>query len=100
MANWLVFRAVWGYPQSVDSRETYDSFSAAVIAQLNGEITAAGLNRAEIARALGVDYKQLGRYLKGEREIPVHILWAIIDLLPKVDEATLLKRARDRFDGR
>lgn len=81
----------------MDSRETYDSFSAAVIAQLNAEISGAGLNRAELARTIGIEYKTLGRYLKNEREIPMHVLWAIIDQLD-IDEATLLKLARERLD--
>lgn len=79
--------------------DTYESFSAAVIAQLNAELGAAGLSRAEVARNIGVDYKQLGRYLKGEREIPVKVLYAIVDELP-IDEAKLFRRARERFDAR
>lgn len=80
----------------VDNRETYD-LSAAVTAQLNAEISAAGLKRSELARTLEMDYGTLSRYLKNEREMPMHVLWAIIDQLD-VDEATILKLARERFD--
>jgi transcriptional regulator with XRE-family HTH domain len=83
----------------VDNPEAYESFSAAVIAQLNAEIAGAGLKRAELARKLGMDYVTLGRYLKGEREIPVIVLYAIIDQLP-IDEAGLFKLARERYDRR
>lgn len=83
----------------MDKRETYESFSAAVIAQLNGEISAAGLTRTALAKQIDVDYGTLSRYLKNDREIPMHVLWAIIDQLD-VDEATVFRLARERFDRR
>jgi hypothetical protein len=84
----------------VENRETYESFSAAVIAQLNAEISAAGLKSSDIARKLDIDYGTLRRYLKNEREIPVVVMYAIIDQLPDVSEAELFTRARARFDQR
>lgn len=83
----------------VDNRETYESFSAAVIAQLNAEISGDGLNMSTLAKQLDIDYGTLRRYLKNEREIPVIVLYAIIDKL-SVDEATLFTLARERFDRR
>lgn len=73
----------------------YESWSAAVVAQINAEIAGAGLNRAELARRIDVNYVQLGRYLTGDREIPMRIIYAIVEQLP-IDEATLFRRARDR----
>lgn len=81
----------------VDNPESYATFSSAVIAQLNAEITAAGMNRATLARQIGMDYGTLGRYLKDERDIPILVLYAIVDRLP-IDEATLFTRARERFE--
>lgn len=81
------------------NREKYETFSAAVIAQLNAEISAAGLKMSELARRLDVDYGTLRRYLKNEREIPVVVLYAIIDQLP-ITEAQLFTLARARFDRR
>lgn len=83
----------------MDNRETYESFSAAVIAQLNAEIAAAGLNMSAIAKDLGIDYSTLRRYLRNEREIPVIVLYAIIGKL-SIDEAQLFTLARARFDRR
>jgi transcriptional regulator with XRE-family HTH domain len=83
----------------VDKRETYESFSAAVIAQLNAEMSAEGLKMSELARRLDIDYGTLRRYLKNEREIPVVVLYAIIDQLP-ITEAEFFTRARARFDQR
>ena len=79
--------------------DAYQPWSEAVVAQINAEIAGAGLNRAELARKIDVNYVQLGRYLKGEREIPMRVLYAIIEQLP-IDEATLFRRARERFDRR
>lgn len=81
------------------NRDRYESFSAAVIAQLNAEISAEGLKMSELARRLDIDYGTLRRYLKNEREIPTIVLYAIIDQLP-VSEAQLFTRARARFDQR
>lgn len=83
----------------MDNPESYESFSAAVIAQLNAEIAAAGLNRSVLAKRLDIDYGTLGRYLKNEREIPMKILYAIVDQLD-ISEADLFKLARARFDRR
>lgn len=75
------------------------AWSAAVIAQLNAEIAGAGLKRSELARKIDINYVQLGRYLKGEREIPMTTLYSIVAQLP-IDEETLFRRARERFDRR
>lgn len=83
----------------VSEPEPYAAFSAAVIAQLNAEIAGAGLKRAELARKIDINYVQLGRYLKGERELPMSVLYAIVDQLP-IDEATLFRLARERVDRR
>lgn len=87
------------FSTSVDNRESYESFSAAVIAQLNAEMVGDGLNMATLAKQIDVDYGTLRRYLKGEREIPVIVLYAIIDKL-SVDESELFKLARARFERR
>jgi transcriptional regulator with XRE-family HTH domain len=84
---------------AVDNRETYESFSAAVIAQLNAEITGDGLNMSTLAKQIDVDYGTLRRYLRNEREIPVLVLYAIIDQL-SISEAELFTLARARFDRR
>lgn len=81
----------------VDNRAQYETFSAAVLGELNGAITAAGMNVTSMAKRLGMDYNTLRRYLSGEREIPVLVLYAAIDQLP-IDEAELFRRARARFE--
>lgn len=83
----------------MENRDQYETFSSAVIAELNGAIAAAGMNITSLAKKIGADYNTLRRYLSGEREIPVLVLYAIIDQLP-IDEAELFRRARVAFDRR
>lgn len=81
----------------VDNQETYETYSAAVIAALNGAIATDGLNMSTVAKQIGVDYGTLRRYLRNEREIPVLVLYAIIDQI-SIDEGELFRRARALFD--
>lgn len=84
---------------TVDDRDKYESYSAAVMAELNGAITAAGMNATSLAKRLGMDYNTVRRYLAGEREMPMLVLYAIIAQLP-IDEAELFRRARAGFGQR
>lgn len=81
----------------MDNRETYETYSAAAIAELNGAIAADGLTGTQIARQLGMDYNTLRRYLRNEREIPMIVLYGIIDQLT-ISEAELFAKARARFE--
>jgi transcriptional regulator with XRE-family HTH domain len=81
----------------VDNREQYETFSSAVLAELSGAIKAAGMNVTALAKRIDMDYNTLRRYINGEREIPMVVLYAVIDQLP-IDEAELFKRARARFE--
>lgn len=83
----------------VDTRETYKTFSDAVIAQVNAEIARDGLNRSVIAKRIDIDYGTLSRYLKNERPIPILVFYAVIDQL-KISESELFRLARERFEQR
>jgi transcriptional regulator with XRE-family HTH domain len=83
----------------VDNRDRYETYSAATIAALNGAIKADGLNVSKLAKRIGVDYNTLRRYLRSEREMPMIVLYAIVDQLT-IDEAELFTQAQKRFDRR
>jgi transcriptional regulator with XRE-family HTH domain len=81
----------------VKDEERYKSYSAALIAQMNAEIKGDGETVRSIAAKIGVDYNTLRRYLAGDREIPMTVMYAIVDQL-SVDESELYRLARARFD--
>lgn len=73
-----------------------ESYNAIVGAQLRAEIAAAGMSVAEAARRSGIPRQTLIRYLDGQREIPVPILYrigALVDVTP----GSIIERAGDRY---
>lgn len=71
--------------------------SQAVVDQLNAEIGASRYNVKSLAEAMGVDYYTFRRYTKGERELPMNVLWNAIDALG-ISEETFFRRVLDRFE--
>jgi len=53
----------------------------AVIAQLNAEITTAGLTPTSLARQMGLNYGSFRKYLNGEQDMHAFMLWDILAAL-------------------
>ena len=79
--------------QNIDKAQQYQN---AVLAQLNAEIAAKDQTPKSVAAALEIDYNTFRRYLKGERAIPMTILWATLETL-ELAEDVFVTRARQRF---
>ncbi|RRD61350.1 hypothetical protein [Leucobacter sp. OH1287] len=74
-----------------------DILEAAIIAQLNAEIAAAGLSMMDIARLTGRPYDSTRNYLKRERAINLKTFLDICDAL-KISPDIVIRRARERID--
>ena len=65
---------------------------AAVIAQLNAEITTAGLTPTSLARRMELNYGSFRKYLNGDLEMHAFMLWDILAAL-EVTPAEFMKSA-------
>ena len=54
---------------------------AAVIAQLNAEITTAGLTPTSLAKQMGLNYGSFRRYLNGEQDMHAFMLLDVLEAL-------------------
>jgi len=80
--------------------ETYGKdIQAAVAAQIKAEIAAAGWKHVDLAKAAGIPTSTLGRYLKGDRDIPFPAFVTIARALG-IDYVELSARAQRRLDGK
>jgi len=68
---------------------------AAVAAQLRAEISAAQMTVADVVRLSGISRPSMDRYLKGDRDIPMTVLYRIASIL-RVQPSTILQRAEQR----
>ena len=68
----------------------------AVLLQVKAEIRAHDESITSVARKLGRNYDTIRRYVMGEKDIPVDVLWSILDVLD-VDPEVFMRRARDRL---
>lgn len=59
-----------------------DLFNATLGSVIRGEAAYAGKSIAQLSRESGVEYVTLGRYLRGERDIPVTVLYRCALCLP------------------
>lgn len=76
-----------------------ERYQAAVLAQLNAEASAAGYSVKTLAAAVDKDYSTFRRYMNGEREMPIRLLWQVLEQLDlSVDVFT--DRARRRLEQR
>ena len=64
----------------------------AVIAQLNAEITTAGLTPTSLARRMDLNYGSMRKYLKGDLEMHAYMLWDILAAL-EVTPAEFMRSA-------
>lgn len=71
------------------------TYTEAVLAQLNAEIAAHDTTVKDLAGELGMDYNTFRRYTKGERDMPMPVLWDAIAALG-IDELTFITRAKER----
>lgn len=69
----------------------------AVLTQIEAEMAAQHYSVSSLARALGEDRNTLRRWIKGERQLPVSKLEAILDEL-RLDPVVFMTRARDRLE--
>lgn len=73
-----------------------ERFNAAVGRQVRAEISAAGSSVAAMARRIGIARSALDNYVKGERSIPVPIVYAVCDAV-QIEPHVLVERAEQRF---
>ena len=74
------------------NRESARSMHNAVIAQLNAEITTAGLTPTSLARRMDLNYGSMRKYLKGDLEMHAYMLWDILAAL-EVTPAEFMRSA-------
>jgi transcriptional regulator with XRE-family HTH domain len=73
--------------------------SAALGAQVRAEAAARGVTIKALAAAIGKDRSQLIRYLDGERDFPVSVVYAVADALD-MSVSLLISRGVDRLEER
>ena len=61
--------------------ENARSMHAAVLAQLNAEIITAGQTPTSLAREMGINYGSFRKYLNGELEMHLFMVWDILAAL-------------------
>lgn len=69
-----------------------------VLKQLEAEIGASDYTVKSLAAAIGKDYITFRRYVRGERPMPMNVLWDALEALD-VPEEVFFRRARERFEG-
>lgn len=74
-------------------------FTDAVIAQLNAEIGASEYSARSLAKKMGISYGVFLRYLTGERDIPLQVMFNAITALA-LDADQFIKRAQARAEQR
>jgi len=74
-----------------------DDYKNSVAAQLRAEISAAHMSVSEFVRRSGIPRPTLDRYLSGERDMPLGVLYKASEILG-VEPPTILKRAHDRAE--
>ena len=81
----------------MDNKETAAAYTAAILDQLNAEIGASDHTPKSLARALEMDYGTFLRYTKGERPMPMIVLWQAVSALG-VPQLVFAQRAQERFE--
>jgi len=76
---------------------TVDAYNAAVGAQMKAEIYGAGLNIKTASGKTGINYRTLIRYIDGERNIPIPVVFQIADATG-LDARTIVGRAQERLE--
>lgn len=76
-----------------------DEIQAATAAQIKAEIAAIDWKQVDLAKKAGIPTSTLGRYLKGERDIPFPAFVNIASAL-NLSYVELAARAQRRLDGK
>lgn len=71
-------------------------FAALIGAQVRGEAAARGMSISALARAIPVERVTFGRYVSGERPMPLHVLHAAAAEIG-VPMELIIQRARERM---
>lgn len=66
------------YIRGVDNKSLAKDMRAAVLAQLNAEIKAAGKTPKSLAQEMELNYGSFRRYLNGEQPLHASMLWDIL----------------------
>ena len=79
-----------------------DAFAKALGAQMRAEIAAAGLSARAVAHRAGMQPVVLGRYLNGERDMPVSVLARVLNAIEALAGVralpnVVLRRAEERL---
>jgi transcriptional regulator with XRE-family HTH domain len=87
------------YPFGVTSvhMDAGEWWTKAILKQLRGEIAAEGITKQDLAERVGVAYPSLNRYLAGERDMPMPVLFDILAVLDIAPER-FFGRAMERLD--
>lgn len=73
-----------------------ERYNRAVGQELQGQISAAGSNIAEMARKIGISRSALDNYTKGKRDIPVPVLYTVCTVIRR-NPHTMLRLAEERL---
>ncbi len=82
----------------MDIKTAAEAYTQAVLDQLNAEIGASDYTVKSLALAMGMDHNTFRRYAKGDRAMPMVVLWAAIGQLG-IPQLVFAQRAQDRFDN-
>lgn len=72
------------------------SFNSAVGSQLRAEASAQRISVSRLADLMGMHRTTLNRYLEGERDIPVKVIYAAADVL-NLSPEIIVERATERM---
>lgn len=82
----------------MDNKKAAEAYTRAVLDQLNAEIGASDYTVKSLALAMGMDHNTFRRYAKGERPMPMVVLWAAINQLG-IPQMVFAQRAQDRYES-
>ena len=75
--------------------DTEQQITEAVMAQVRAEAAAAGISIYNLAQRCDISRSSLDLYLKGQRQMPLDVLYKIGAVL-QVEPVTILARAQER----
>ena len=82
----------------MDNRTVAEAYTNAILEQLNAEIGASDYTVKSLALALDMDHNTFRRYTKGERAMPMVVLWSAINQLG-VPQLVFAQRAQERYES-
>lgn len=75
-----------------------EQIQGAIVAQVKAEMAVQGIKQKDMAAKVGMQASTLSRYLAGERDIPMPVVFAFADAL-NLPFTELVERAERRLKG-